>query len=138
MRAGRLLAFAAVLFIMASLAAAIAPSPQRRHPARADRPPAASSTAATTLTERLPGPGGKPLTVRAEVGDLVDLTVMSPGLDTAVISDTASGGANVDRSEPVDPHSPAHFQFIADAPGHFDVRLEQSEALVGRLVVGGG
>jgi hypothetical protein len=66
--------------------------------------------------------------VRATVGDLVDLTVRSEQPDSASID--AFG-----LTKAAGPGAPAHFEFLADRPGRFEVTLGLDEQPVGRVIV---
>jgi hypothetical protein len=126
MLAGRLLAFAALLFVMAAIAAAIAPAPKgtSKRPA----PPPSSHVPAQTLRDELPAADGRAVTLRPRPGDIVELRVISDRIDNVEVPDLGI-------LEPVDENSPAILNFIVDKPGTYDVRLQSQEKLVGRLVV---
>jgi hypothetical protein len=125
--AGRLLAFAALLFVMAAIAAAIAPAPVERNEQR-PAPVAPGHTPAQTVRAQLPGPGGRVVTLHPRAGDVVELRVTSREIDDVVIE-------GLDIREPVDETSPAILNFIADRQGSYDVRLDRQEKLVGTLDV---
>jgi hypothetical protein len=126
---GRLLAFAALLFVMASIAAAIAPGPEEKPKKRAAPPVQRDLAPAQTVRQELPGPDGKALTIRPRAGDNVELRVISDEIDTVTVEDLGV-------LEPVDETSPAILNFIVDRAGTYEVRLDRQEKLVGRLIVG--
>jgi hypothetical protein len=66
--------------------------------------------------------------VRAAVGDRVVLEVKADVADQVQI-------AGYDLIEVVDPLAPANFDFVADQPGRFGVRLLSTGEVVGRLEV---
>jgi hypothetical protein len=131
--ARRLLLFAAVLLAVGALAAALAPTELRRPattqrttpPPRATpaRPAAPRATVSRTL--RAGARGAQVL--HARVGDRVVLTVEAEGPDEVAIGEL--------RFASVDAFSPARFDFIAERPGTFPIRLRQAGRDLGRLVV---
>jgi hypothetical protein len=139
MLARRLLLLIAVLLVAGAFASAIAP----RNTARNDRTDGRTATTApattpatapattpgTTVEAELPGvTGGKTKTVRAHVGDLIDLTVRVPGPDTVTIQ-------GYDEVQPADLDNPARFSFFADHEGAFDVTVEEAGTVAGRLEI---
>lgn len=66
--------------------------------------------------------------VRAEVGDLVELTVTADGPDSAAIE-------GLGLVEALAPGAPARFSFLADRPGSFPVTLTISDDRAGRIIV---
>jgi len=133
MLARRLLLLIAVLLVVGAVATAVAPQDSirddRATTPTVTTPPTASvpQTAGTTVPAELPGDTpGKTKTVRARVGDLIDLTVEATEPDTVTIE-------GYDEIQPADPDSPAHFSFFADEPGTFDVTLQEAGTVVGRL-----
>ena len=127
MLAGRLLAFAALLLVMAAIAAAVAPAPVDRNEQRT-APVSPRHVATRTTRAELPASNGRPVTVRARAGDVVELRVVSRAVD-----DVRVEGLGI--LEPVDETSPAILNFIADRPGSYDVRLDRQAKLVGTLDV---
>ena len=135
MLARRLLLLVAVLLVVGALASAVAPrdtTKKDQGPASSvatETAPAPAPGAGTTVTAELTGgTGGRTKTVRARVGDLIDLTVAAPGPDTVTIE-------GYDQIQPADPDSPARFSFFADQQGNFDVTLQQAGTLAGRLEI---
>lgn len=134
------MALLVVLLVIGAVAAAIAPQPG---PAPLPATTAPTTTAAAppdrsparTVTLSLPTGSTSADVVRARAGDLVKLTVAAAAPGTVTID-------GLDRLEPVDPDTPARFEFFADRTGSFAVRLapaSQSVAeaapAVGRLDV---
>jgi hypothetical protein len=128
MMAGRLLAFAALLFVMAAIAAAIAPAPVDKRK-QAPPPIVPGHVPAQTIRDELPAANGRPVTLRPRAGDIVELRVISNEIDNVIVDDQGI-------LEPVDPDSPAILNFIVDRPGTYGVRLQRQEKLVGTLRVG--
>ena len=138
MLARRLLLLIAVLLVAGAFASAIAPRDTTRNDrtartggTTASTPAPAPTAGSTGLTveAELPGPaGGKTKTVRARVGDLIDLTVRAPGPDTVSIE-------GYDEIQPADADNPARFSFFADQEGAFDVTLQQAGTVAGRLEI---
>jgi hypothetical protein len=129
----RLLLLAAVLLASGALAAALAPRDLRD-------PQAPTARTATTGTQAspTPRPGGRevrrvvdasaprPALVGARVGDLVHLVVKAPEPDRVEL-------VGLGRFEAVDGFSPARFDFFAERPGRFPIRLRESGEEIGRL-----
>jgi hypothetical protein len=131
MLARRLLVLAAVLLALGAVAASLAPRDLRGPttaptlPAPAPAPPLAPRVGrdvALTVDASATRPG----TVDATEGDHVRLTVRAPAPDSVEI--VALG-----KSQPVDPYSPAIFDFVADRSGRFPVTLLQSGRRVATL-----
>lgn len=81
------------------------------------------------LTAAVSGTLPRDKIIRAKVGELIELTVTSPGPDSVSIE--AFG-----LTDSADPRAPAQFSFLADRRGNFDVKLTLGEGkTVGRLVV---
>ena len=68
--------------------------------------------------------------VKAQVGDVVRLTISAPASDTVELPDLS-------LEQPVDPGVPAEMLFVADQSGSFRVRLRESGETVGTLRVVG-
>jgi hypothetical protein len=121
----RLLLFAVLLVVGASLVSAMAArdrraddSPNAGAEASASRPPA--SVVEATL------PGDKE--VRARVGDVVRLLVSAPAADVVELSTLAV-------EEPVDADQPTELLFVADRAGRFHVRLREADESIGTVRV---
>ena len=69
--------------------------------------------------------------VRAEVGDLLHLTVQAPSPDVVELE-------GLGRFAPVDATSPARFNFFLESSGQFPIRLQESGREIGRLSVAAG
>lgn len=128
MLAGRLLAFAALLFVMAAIAAAIAPAPVDKRKT-GSVPISPTHTPSRTVRAEMPASNGRPVTLKLRAGDVVELRVVSREVDDVTVE-----GLGI--LEPVDETSPAILNFIVDKPGTYDVRLRGQEKLVGTLVAG--
>ena len=132
MAARRLIAVMLVLLFLSSLAAALAPVERQ-----------AGETSTTTTPEpqsETPDGGGRivratldagakrPGTVRARVGDQLQLRVTGPRVATIEL-------AGLGPTADVDPLAPARFDVLLVAPGEYTVRTLQSGRPVGRIVV---
>ncbi|MEN3284601.1 MAG: hypothetical protein V7607_5741 [Solirubrobacteraceae bacterium] len=121
----RLLFFAVLLIVAASLVSAMAPRDRRSDDAsRAAIDPSASSPPAPVVEASLPGDKE----VRARVGNVVRLLVRAPSADVVQISDIAV-------EEPVDAGQPAQLVFVADRAGRFGVRLRDAGESIGTVLV---
>jgi hypothetical protein len=121
----RLLFFAVLLIVGASLVSAMAPrdrrgddSPNAGARASASRPPASVVEASL--------PGDKE--VRARVGDVIRLLVSAPSADVVELSTLAV-------EQPVDADQPTELVFVADRAGRFRVRLRDAEESIGTVRV---
>jgi hypothetical protein len=127
----RLLILAAVLLGLGALAASLAPR-DLRGPGRPTtittvvRPPALPAPAGRDLALSLDADAARPGTVLARVGDHVRLTVRAAAPDA--VSIPALG-----QVQPVDPYSPAQFDFVADRPLASPITLQQTGRRVGTL-----
>ena len=134
----RLLVLMAVLLGFTALATALAPrptvTPQRgtATPSAQPRPPATSPTpgASRVVTRTVNADAGaRASRVRARVGDTVRLTVQGDVLDAVEL-------VGLDEIEPIEPGSPARFEFLADARGSYPIVLQEADRRVGRIDVG--
>jgi hypothetical protein len=121
----RLLLFAVLLIVAASLVSAMAPrdrrvddSPNAGAQAPASNPPAPVVEASLPADKE----------VRARVGDVVRLLVRAPSADVVEL-------ANLAIERPVDPDQPAELLFVADRTGRFPVRLRDAGESIGTLRV---
>ena len=131
----RLLVLFAVLLGLTALATSLAPRPTVRQPAEPTTSPAATATPAP---ERADGgsrrieqtisadPSRAPARVRARVGDVLVLRVSGDVLDGVEI-------AGLGKLEPIEPGSPARFEFLAESPGEHDIVLLEADRRVGIL-----
>jgi hypothetical protein len=133
--ARRLLALIGVLLMIAAVATALAPPPDKRAAApgrttgRTAAEPAAPSAGGRAVHAALgAGATGTAQVVRARVGDIVSLDVTPPAPGTVTV-------AGYDLVAAADPDTPAHFDFFADRPGRFAVELEGARAPLGKVVV---
>ena len=88
--------------------------------------PTAEAAATPTVKASLPAKGP----IRANVGDVVHLSVRVPASDLVEISDLA-------LEQPVDPGVPAELEFVADQAGSFPVRLRDAGDEIGTLEIAG-
>jgi hypothetical protein len=132
MLARRLLVLAAVLLALGAVAASIAPRDLRG-------PVTTTATAPALAPPPAPLPGrelslsveadaARPRTVSARVGDHVHLAVGARQSSSITI-------AALDRTQPVDPYSPAVFDFVAERAGTFPIALADTGARVATLRV---
>jgi hypothetical protein len=120
-----------LLLLGASLISALATSEPRRR-AQSTPPPAATEPATSTdegasrVTAILPR--SKP--VKANIGDVVLVTVKAPASDTAEIPALGVQG-------PADPGLPAQLLFTANEAGRFPVFLRDAQETVGMVEIAG-
>ena len=136
----RLLVLMAVLLGLTALGTALAPRPTVVPPRTAatasPRPPVPSASspahaASQVVTQTVKATGGaRQALVRARLGDTIRLTVQGDVLDAVELK-------GLDQIEPVEPGSPAHFEFLADEKGAYPIVLQQAGRKVGVLDVGG-
>jgi hypothetical protein len=130
--ARRLLLLVALLMGLTALAASIAPREEEVNPPPKVEQPLASPSAEPaddqeTVTETLSTDENDARDVIvADRGDVVHLTVSGRAVDAVQI-------VGLDLIEPIDPRTPAIFEFVADTPGTFDVALLEEPRVVGRL-----
>ena len=134
----RLLVLMAVLLGLTALAAALAPrptvSPQpgaataspAPRPSAAAREESASRVVAETVDVDVDAGREGVAPVRARAGDTVRLVVRGDVLDAVEIQ-------GLDEIEPIEPGSPARFEFRAEAPGRHPILLQAAERRVGLL-----
>jgi hypothetical protein len=121
----RLLFFAVLLIVAASLVSAMAPRDRRSDgSSNAAIDPSASNPPAPVVEGSLPADKE----VRARVGDVVRLLVRAPSADVVQVSDIAIEG-------PVDAGRPAELVFVADRAGRFRVRLRDAAESIGTVRV---
>ena len=141
----RLLVLMAVLLGLTALTTALAPRPRVTSP-QATSTPRPTPSAATPSARRAAAPaprraqqpshvvsrtidasvGARPARVRARAGDTVRLVVRGDVLDAVELE-------GLDEIEPVEPGSPARFEFLAEAPGEHPIVLLDDERRVGLL-----
>jgi hypothetical protein len=122
--ARQLTLWAVVLLMIAVVAAAVAPAPEKRvtpaFPAPAPPGAPAPRTVDATLPSRTP--------VAAAVGDVVRLRVVAARPDRVTV-------AGLGVSAPVGPGSAGQVELVTDLPGRWSVRLESGGAAIGVLEV---
>jgi hypothetical protein len=126
----RFLLLVAVLMGLTALAASIAPrEPLVRERGSATPTPtptaAAEANAVRTVEKTISADAGHARVVVRE-GDLVRLTIDATEVDNVSV---------MDAIQPVEADSPAVFELLADRPGQYPIRLEESGRRVGTLVV---
>jgi hypothetical protein len=133
----RLLVIMAVLLGLTALATALAPrptvAPQRgdatRSPSAEPSASPASPTASRVVTQTVNADAGAPpARVRARAGDTIQLMVRGDVLDAVELQ-------GLDEIEPVEPGSPARFEFLAEGPGEHAILLQEADRRVGLLVI---
>ena len=132
----RLLVLMAVLLGFTALAAALAPRPTVAPPrgsasaSPSPEPSTSSPAGASRVIDRTvdANAGARPARVRARAGDTIRLAVRGDVLDAVELK-------GLDEIEPVEPGSPARFEFLADAPGEFAIVLQAADRRVGLLDV---
>jgi hypothetical protein len=136
----RLLVLMAVLLGLTALAAALAPRPTVVPPGgRLATPtpsasPSASAPAESPVAARVvartldASPGARYARLRVRVGDTVRLTVRGDVLDAVEIE-------GIDEIEPVEPGSPARFEFLADQAGEYPLMLLDADRRFGLLEI---
>ena len=131
----RLLVLMAVVLGLTALVTALAPLPTvspTRGDATATPSPAGSTAAATdgpsrVVTETVNAiAGARPTRVRARAGDTIRLAVRGDAPDAVEIR-------GLDEIEPVEPGSPARFEFLAEGAGEHAIVLLDADRRVGLL-----
>jgi hypothetical protein len=121
----RLILFAVLLIVGASLVSAMAPRDRgsdRSSNAAVD--PSASRPPASVVEASLP----RDKEVRARVGDVIRLVVRAPSADVVQLTNLAVEG-------PVDAGQPSELVFVADRAGRFPVSLRDAGESIGTLRV---
>jgi plastocyanin len=133
----RLLVLMAVLLGLTALAAALAPRPTvvpergsvTPSPTATPSPPAEGAAGSHVVTRTVDADmGAKPARVRARAGDTIRLSVRGDVLDAVELK-------GLDEIEPVEPGSPARFEFRAEAPGEHPIVLLEADRRVGLLAI---
>ena len=131
----RLLVLMAVLLGLTALATALAPrptvTPQRgdasRSPTAEPSASAPPQTASRVITQTVDANAGvRPAHLRARTGDTIRLAVRGDVLDAVEVQ-------GLDEIEPVEPGSPARFEFLAEAAGEHAIVLQEADRRVGLL-----
>lgn len=133
----------AVLMGLTALAASLAPrdpaprNPQAPTPVRTPTAPVPSPEATATppreqvetvSAELSADEASKRREVRADVGDLVEITVEGDVIDAVSIEGLTDHAT-------IDPESPAQLQLLADIPGRFPITLLEADRRIGTLDV---
>jgi hypothetical protein len=126
-----------VLALVGLMVFVVTIAPPKREPTRgstASVTPTPSPTKPLTdpyafdVSETLSGaPGAKPVTVQAEIGDLVEITVEAPSADSVAIEELAM--------KSVEPGIPARFELLADTAGAYPVVLVNENRRIGTLEI---
>ena len=133
----RLLVLMAVLLGLTALAAALAPRPTvapQRSGVSPTATPAPSATANGTAASRVVtrtinvDASARRGRVRARAGDTIRLFVRGDVLDAVEVE-------GLDEIEPIEPGSPARFEFIADERGKHPIVLLDADRTIGELDV---
>lgn len=123
-----LIAVAAAFLVLSIVAAA---APQERQAKRPDLPPGpkiVDPRPAKPTDGAVRGVLPRDQTVRARVGQLVELTVTADSADSASID-------GLGLLEAIAPGAPARFSFVPDRPGNYPVDLAISAGRAGNVVV---
>ena len=126
MLARRLLLFAAVLLLLATLAAALAPRPPLP-----DAPPSALPAAdggAGTIERTISAEPGARTAITLRKGEILQLEVAGDMLDSVQL-------VGLDRIDGVEPLTPARFQVLGERPGVYPIRLIEADRRIGRLEI---
>jgi len=123
-----MLLFAALLLLLATFAAAMAP----RAPVPAPPPSALPDRVADgdlgTVERRISVDDGPSTAVRVKRGDILRLDVSGDVLDSVELD-------GLDRVEVIEPVTPAMFEVLAERPGTYPIRLVAADRRIGRLVI---
>jgi hypothetical protein len=127
-RGRRVLLVVILVMGLTAVAASLNP-PQRRlrsDPTPSPTPPSAAPVDGSRTVAHTLDADAEAVTVRAHVGDIVQLEVTAAEPDTVAFEG---------QTEPVDPASPARFELYAGEAGEFPIRLVDGERLVGTVLV---
>lgn len=126
MLARRLLLLVAVLMLLTALAAGLAPAPPVNEPPQAEQ---STLPAGGTVSEEIPAEPGADSRVVVRRGEVLQLDVSGDTLDSVLIE-------RLDRVEAIEPTTPAHFEFLADAPaGVYPIRLVEADRRIGSIEI---
>jgi hypothetical protein len=121
----RLILFAVLLIVGASLVSAMAPRDRGSdRSSNAALDPSASRPPASVVEASLP----RVKEIRARVGDVIRLVVRAPSADVVQLTSLAVEG-------PVDADQPAELVFVADRAGRFPVSLRDAGESIGTVRV---
>jgi hypothetical protein len=121
----RLLVLTAVLLLLVTVAAALAPQPTVAPPEQGrSAVPAGEST-----TRTIPAGEGADTRVPVRRGDLLELEVEGDVLDAVLLE-------RLDRIDAIEPTTPARFTLLVDAPaGLYPIRLLEADRRIGMIEV---
>ena len=131
----RLLVLFAVLLGLTALVTSLAPRPTITRPGLAQptatpvptETPAPATASSRRIEKTISADAGHGRAcIRARVGDVLALTVKGDVLDGVEIEDAG-------KLEPIEPGSPARFEFLAESPGEHDIVLLDADRRVGIL-----
>ena len=126
MLARRLLVLTAVLLLLMTVAAALAPKPSVAPPeqGRSVVPPGEALTRTISAAE-----GAAGTRVPVHRGDVLTLEVEGDLLDTVLLE-------RLDRLDPVEPTTPARFTLLVEAPaGIYPIRLVEADRRIGMIEI---
>src|SRR3954471_4183161 len=127
-----------VLALLGLMVLVVSVAPPRRGPVRderrdqaqpqptplATRPaPDAFDVQATVTTAR----GGRPQTIRAQLGDRVEITVQGAQPDSVMLGEL--------ETEQLERGVPARFRLLAETPGNYPLVLEDADRRIGTLEI---
>jgi hypothetical protein len=121
----RLLVLTAVLLLLMTVAAALAPKPSVAPPEQGRS--VVPSGEATTRT--ISAAEGADTRVPVQRGDVLTLEVEGDLLDTVLLE-------RLDRLDPVEPTTPARFTLLVEAPaGIYPIRLVEADRRIGMIEI---
>ena len=123
-----MLLFAAILLLLATFAAAMAPRQPVTPPPPSALPDPVSDGDAGTIDRRLSVDEGASTAVKVARGDILRLEVTGDVLDSVELD-------GLDRVEAIEPVTPAIFEVLAERPGTSPIRLVAADRRIGRLVI---
>ena len=125
MLARRLLILTAILLLLMTLAAALAPQPEVAPSAQ----PASSLPAGTDVQMTIPAAEGADTPVPVRRGDVLSLEVEGDVLDAVLL-------VRLDRIDAIEPTTPARFDLLIDAPaGIYPIRLVDADRRIGVIEI---
>jgi hypothetical protein len=120
-----MLLFAAVLLLVATLAASIAPRPPAPAPPPSGLP---ASAEGATIERRISADAGASTSITLRRGEQLRLEVAGDVLDSVLLE-------GLDRMDGIEPLTPARFEVLAERPGVYPIRLVEADRRVGRLEI---
>jgi hypothetical protein len=123
--ARRLLVLTAVLLLLMTVAAALAPQPTVAPPEQARSPVPPGDTA----ERRISVDAGADTRVPVSRGDVLELQVEGDVLDTVLLE-------RLDRLDGIEPTTPARFTMLVEAPaGIYPIRLVEADRRIGMIEI---